>query len=69
MNGEEFRVHRLPVGGTIATDRYHGYFIAYYLNDLGSFDFDRIAFGHGITREAAIADLQHRRTPSHERQL
>ena len=36
MNGEEFRVHRFPVGGVIATDRIHDYFIAYHLNDLGS---------------------------------
>lgn len=62
MNGEKFRVHRFPVGGAIATDRIHDYFIAYHLNDLGSFDFDHIAFGHGITREAAIADLQRKRT-------
>ena len=64
MNGEKFRVHRSPLGGAVATERVHGYFIAYHLNDLGSFDFEHIAFGHGITPEAAIADLQ-QRTPSH----
>lgn len=49
-------------GGIIATDRLKEHsFVAYYVTDLGAFDFDRIAFGHGITREDAIFDLNQRR--------
>lgn len=44
----------------IAITRIWGFFVAYYVNDLGALDFDRIAFGHGITREAAISDLKER---------
>jgi hypothetical protein len=61
MNGEKFRVHRsTPLGGAIATERIHDYFLAYRLNDLGSFDFEHIAFGHGPSRAEAIIDLQRR---------
>jgi hypothetical protein len=61
MNGEKFRVHRsTPIGGPVATDRIHDCFVAYRLNDLGSFDFEHIAFGHGCSRSEAIFDLQRR---------
>jgi hypothetical protein len=61
VNDDKFRVHRSPLGGVIATERILDHFIAYHLNDLGSFDFEHVAFGHGITHEAAIADLQQRK--------
>lgn len=36
-----------------------GCFIAYYVDDnTGSFDFKRIVFGHGVTRQEAIRDLK-----------
>jgi hypothetical protein len=61
----EPKLHYLGNGDIIATDRLKEHsFVAYYVTDLGAFDFDRIAFGHGITREDAIFDLNQRKRKS-----